>query len=686
MRRVMHAGLLGAGGGVRRDEERERVMHQGRALWMGRDFEALVAHFEAFSAAQRKKLSKSYAVPSGEAEALATAWCLNPERVLDVVRAQLDSSSALDLMEDLALDHDLPIELRWSDRRSRRKLAKLGLVAPAVSGTPSARECVMPASIAAILAPMLQGVRPSLPLLLGRASEQEVDQLALRFGVDGPGKIPKILGLRDVFMREEHVERLLAMLPEPEWLGGALMVLELGGMCYWQEIFGMELEQKVKAEGEHKVVPLMLRHERTEERDIARHLLELGVLFRIEEPDPGPHALLAIPEELWYGVWTLGRSWLMEWLGATWFDTEDSGLKRQGAGRADDMVARLKWLACEADAGRLTPERTADVAAVSALELEEVEWTIGFAEELGLLVLQEGAWVLDAERLDVLDLPRSGFVRAALYEWCVGIIGETVDRSLGTAIGVDEGWRNDVLGFFAQRGEIAPRWLWSEGVATELTGTGYLRAKDAGTTEGYIAEFALLNGYVWSLKLLWLDVLSLLPEQQWYPVGLVSELLQLLSAMTVFTHLSSVLEANGASLYIPAQRSSFLTDHVHVNAFDAWLEDIVTELMGPLGVAEFSEDRERVWLDTRMLSVESPVGLEEEQRVQILEDLLGEEVAERFSPPRPAANGWRPLVQVSARDEDERRVALTTSVRELLSRVRGRKIARYEGDVLVLGD
>ena len=633
-------------------------------------FAGLVEHFDAFSEAERQALAARYGVPATDPTTLARTFCARPERVLEVLEEHLPGAAAWQLVEELAYDHDLLVDIAFVTARMRRQLVQLGLLKPSGRDSKLTLENSLPGAIASILAPRLQSSRASLPILLGRMGCDDLRGLGRRLGVSLPtqgSRVELLMELAQVMSASDFLQRVLDRLDDPEWIGAALMTLELGGMCYWQEVFGHDLEAhrddvaSAEADGPapvNNVVPLLGRQDRLEEEAIADSLIGLGLLHRIEEPG-NPYPLVVIPEELWGGLWALGRDWLMDWTAEIFYGLREGAVRRQVS--LEDARDGMKWLACEADHGRLRVEASVEeedppasgkppygLCEISRQRIREArsgdeeqarrsERLALLARELGLFVEDaRGTLAVDEAQIELLDAPRPSFVRRVLHDWCTCRISARADEPLAQALGLDETWRGRVVAALQARQEVLPPWLLSEGLDTSHTGAGCLRDPALGGPEVLMMELGLTNSYVWSTKLLWLDLISMQEADCHYPLDALRELLQMAAALTLFGHLSSLIEMPGFSYYLPVQRASFLHDPFHTDAFDSWLRAIVAELLEPLGVARLEEDGRgaSVWLDTRHLRVETPMGMQDEQRIEQLRDLLQMEELD-FKPPCP---------------------------------------------------
>lgn len=663
-----------------------------RTAWESRSFQALVDHVASFGEPLRRKLATLYGAPDASAKAIAARWTLDPEAVREVVSQKVRSAQLHTLLEDLVLDHDLPLRVEWSERKHLQQLVDIGLLRPLASrGRGMPRTVTMPGALAAILSPTVTGMRPSLPIILGRMEREEVSAIVGRHGIEEGPLLVMMYELRDHFEEPDTLERVLDMLPEPEWLGGALMAIELGGMCYWQEIFGTGVEQP-----EENIVPLMRDFERRQEQDIALTLAELGLIFRLEG-DPSGYPMLAIPEELWHALWTLGRGWLMEWVTHTIDALVDNGARKlRSVAATEPLQHRLKWLLCEAlvDPFRYPPseELLEQFSQKSGIPTEVCAAAIEDAMSLELLGITENTEAEDRsepelwlepeedENLEPLELGRAAFARHVLRAWTMGAFGERSDRHAAQAIGLDEAWRQQVLELeLTPYDALLPAWVQGEGLEPQMTGTGYLRNLSTSTPELLMLELGLVNSYIWSTKVLWLDLLSLLEDGRWYPLGLLQELFQLVAALTLFNHLAHILEHPAFSHYLPVQRASFLSDPMHVTAFDDWAEEIVTEVLAPLGVAALEDGL--VMLSTRDLRIESPAGMPDELRLESLRELVGDE---NFEFAIPESNGPKLAIAAVHEPEEDGSLSIDSPLPQLFDWLEGKRIVRYEDGRLIL--
>lgn len=653
-----------------------------------RYFTELVAHLDQFGERQREQIARVFGVASVHSASIARRWFDDPEAFVSTVESKIGSKQAFGFLLDLAAEHDLPMEVEWIAPRFRKKMTDMGLLSTQRSEDGELLG-VVPGAIAAMLADRLEGMRPSLPVMLGRYSQEELVALAQRYDVPVQGtRIDMVMTLSEFFARPEAVELMMERLPDPEWIAAAMMILELGGTCFWPEIFGYDLDASL--DDDQKVVPFMRVHERNEERAIAETLLNLGILYRLEAEQVGaPYPMVAVPEEIWKGLWKLGRGWLAEWMANSFQMLEEQGARRLQAVVLDDLQAAMKLLALETEreALPLTEAYLPSQAMYARLgALFEPERPDGFVDtvwnlamNLSILVPAQraDAVILNTEQAYLLDIARPAFVRHVLSEWCAGIVGGLVDRNLGQAIGLDDLWREMAIRALIEERDLVPMWMFSQGVPSGTTGAGNLRDVDSGMQDMLLFEMDLTNSFVWTIKLLWLDLLSLLEAERWYPIAGMVEMFQYTACMALFSHLQEILNDPKLSwVYLPVQRTSFFTDPYHTEQFEIWVRDLIAHLFAPLGLAALSDDGESVWLDTRLMRIESPWDWPDEERIGLLREIFNDDAFE-FRLPSAAGPGLRALG--NAREITAGSVRLSEPMDVLREVLRGKRIKRFDG-------
>lgn len=632
--------------------------------YKGEYFRAWVRHFRRFNPGHLRKVAARFGFADASAESLARDFCDDPSVLVNAVHENLRDAEAWEILRELALQHDLHVTLGGTTRKARKELFDIGML-PRVE----TREAVLPAAAAAILAPLLPA-RTTLPTLLGALSEEELATIADIWEVDEePSRIGLVLSVAERLTRPGIVDELLERLPETDYLGAALVAIELGGFCYWQEVFGYDVEEKLD---DSKVVPFMRSEDRETEEDMAAALIEHGVIFRIDET---PHAMLTVPEEMWQGIWTHGRRWLAEWVHEIYMLVEGSGAgmkAREGLGF--DMQGVLKWLSCEAVLGE-----TEEVTLRAKTSMPEEQFSPFYAVAAETSVMSAaGEQLFDS----VLDLPPDAFARQMLAEWSAGYIGASADSALSMAVGLDESWRQIIVETFTGRGEFLPRWTRFQGVESQMTGAGTLRAVAPDDPFEILAdEFSSTNRIIRLAKLIFLDLTSTLSESYYYPLSSMAELLQISTAFSIFASTIYALEDSREPLYIPLQRASYLNDTFHASEFEAWMGDILDHLMVPLGIAERSANGEAVRLDTETMRLPSPADTTDHARAELMRELLHDPGLDlRF--PTHLGGQLRQVPVVEAGDEIE----ITTPVEVIRDWIGNRRIVEFDGSTLRVED
>ncbi len=646
-------------------------------------FDALLEHLDAFDGSDRERLAELYSASSAAPVDIAHQWCKRPDEFIEVVEREVGDTDAWRVIDLLAQEHDLPVELNWVGRKEHKELIRLGLMKPAPRRVGKRDLNWIPGAVAAILAPRLSGTRPTVPVLVGSQPREAIDAIAAEHGISTDGsRVEVVLRIAEAFADPEFVDTIVTRLPHPDWIGGAMMTLELGGICYWREIFGQELED---APNEGNVVPLMRSEERHEQREIAACLLELGIVYRVEE-EGADLPLVAVPEELWLGLWTLGQGWLLDWTSLSFTDLEDVAIRQSRDEIGWDAQAVCKWLICEAQAENLwlddgeisvpSLDRLDDVAAGLEIDWDAV---LGLADDLHLFKNAGGVYHMTEHAGELLDLSRQAFVREVLSGWAVGIIGSAADPHLPLAVGLDEQWREHLVELFDAQHEGLSPWMEYEGIEHMETGAGCLREIMEGDEEFMLLELGLTNTFMCISKVHWLDLLSLLETDTWYSVTGLRELLQMVTSYGLFSQIGHIVQDPQSNYYFPVQRPSFLTLPNHTDAFGDWLLDVITALLEPLGLAELSEDGERVWLDTRRLRIPTPPEWPDQPRVHLVREVLGEPELDFAMP-----DFQGPSLHSVPEHDDEDLVSVDLPLTALLQACEGREIVGFDGKMLRL--
>ena len=652
-------------------------------------FGVLVEYLSEFPEGQLSALAERFGSSGEEPAAIARTWCQRPDAYLDVLDETIRDETAWSALFEIVYEHDAPIETDWLGMSVHNQLVDVGVLNELTTSPFHDRDIVLPGALAALVAPRLDDTRPSLPILLGQDTDERIRGLASEYDLSDSGsRIEVILRVMDFMSQPDNVERVLQRVSNPDWLGMAMMILELGGICYWKEVFGHDLDDDSDPVGDGgKVVPLMRKEERSQERYMADALIGLGIVFRVE-PERSAHPMVAVPESLWGPMWNLGRQWLLDWLSQTHFGVKDRGIGATPDAFGPDLQRIGKWLVCESASGKVTLEdervdsqslgRLRSVASSEGVDLESA-----FENLFDLSVLRrglDGFVTLGAEYKKLLDMPRPAFVENVLYEWCGGFLGSSLESHLPKAIGLDEEWREQAVEILRARHEFIPHWMEFEGVPQERTGAGCLRETANSTPEQLADELGIANGYVWSVKMIWLDLLSVLESERWYPLDGLVELMQFSASVCLFSQIGRLLDDPRAYFYIPVQRTSFLEDPVHTSEFEMWLEDVLDGLFVPLGIAQRRCEDDYLWLETEHLRVDTPPGWIEQDRKDLIAEVVGDHGD--FELPSNRNTSLRTVSEPSESDSDV--IPLDYPIDTILRAARGHKIETFHEDALSL--
>ncbi len=650
----------------------------------------LILHFSELSESRKQAVAEIYGQNDPSARELAELVMGGPEPLRRAVEHRIRGAKGWHFFREMVINHNRALRVAGASSQQRGPLMELGLLATGVDEQ-GRQVATMPAGIAMVFAEEARGHRASMPLLLSTQSEERLDALAQTWGVDqGGSRGETILALADTFRRSETFDAILERLPNEDWLGDALTVLELGGTCFWPQVFGFDAEDYAMKGGDN-VVPMMDREMRRQQQEVAERLLELGVLIRFEievgKEDLPP--MVAVPQELWPPFLDQGMSWLEGWVhqamaGASHHSVEASGEMDQG-----DLVGVAKWLCLEADRGRV--EVTGE-GLVQSLQRDlsetyqgdrplDLEATVAWLRRLRVLEGDRGALKVNAEKASGLDEEGEVFVEALLSNWIAGASGSEADEDLAAAIGLDSDWQGQINARRHQYADLVPRWMEHEGVEAQLTGAGCLR--DPGTAPEEVLQFELLMTikYAARTKLLWLDALSRLPRGRSVPMVGVVDLLRTAAAYSSFEKIGQVLSSHPAQIYLPFQRSSVLMDPRHLEVMETWVEKVFDRLLVPLGVADRDEEREMVRLKNEGLKVE------------LLPDWVteglgraSEKVFKEGETPEPEPSKVSLRAVHSGGNGQSRRLPITVELQELRRQIESSSIEAFDGEHILLSD
>ncbi|MFB6264101.1 MAG: hypothetical protein ABEL76_10830, partial [Bradymonadaceae bacterium] len=560
----------------------------------GRHFLQLVDYLGDFSAAHREELADLYGAEDSSADRLARYWCTHSAQFLEVVEERIVSRRGRAVLETLANEHGIELDVDWVGRAVQQTLSDLGLFGPhrRIEG---AESVTFPGTLAALVAPLIGVDRSTLPILLGSLSRSSLAERASALGLSDRGSRGELfLRCADFLTAPGAVDEVTARLPNRETLGPAVMVVELGGTCFWREIFG---EAAPGEESDGTVVPLIRGDRRARELEMADCLIDHAVLYRFDSPH-SPHQMIAVPEELQTQVWRVGRDWLREWLRETHRRAAE-GATAGSLSERSTLQAVGKWLACETvdegiafDEDGPPPETIGRLAEASELSEASIRDRLELLVELS--VFERGGegneLTIGSQADSLLDAPLASLVGEVLYEWTAGFAGRRADRWTARVIGLDAAWRERAVEMLRARRGAVPDWMREGGVPPEETGCGWLREVDDHPPRMLTSEIDLLTGIVWRAKVTWLDLVEQLDPGRAYRLERIAELFQLSAAHALYEEIGELLDPPRGGYYLPLERPSVLGDPGALDEFVEWTVDVVESLMGPLGVAELTED------------------------------------------------------------------------------------------------
>lgn len=655
-----------------------------RPAWQSIYFQDLVRHFELFPLAERERLARLYLSDRETPEALAMQLCLYPERLQELFSRHPISQQAMDLLGGLAIEHDLPVHVHGAQGENMdalRELRDLGLLvwdAKALKpvgrshmrriGLSKPLQVTFPGAFVLALPEVFEPSRPSLFLLSSLLSGDEVRELGARHDIAAGSRVVVLMELAEKFKSEGFVEGLIDRFEEPDTIGLAITALELGGMCYWQDIFGFDGEEGPPPSPAHvrgepdaiglvteeadeeegkvaKILPLVKDDMMRLQQSASRVLQDYGIIYKFDVEEY-QYAMLAVPEELWMNLWTLARNWILGWIDHTFQDLDETALSqsqlepefdRRTPQRTEEWIRLMVAVLADHHDPAHEQSSTLSIAQIAAaidelgvsLPAEHVETLTLLGAHLGIFVVeQDGEQVrLGEDAASLLEQRSVELVQKMLRLWSMGRSTFTLERHVGLATGLDESWRQvaskivtSVLEEQATPSAELPFWMAHPGVEHELTGMGYLRDIDHIVEEMVCAEFSIANSVINTTKLLWFDLLHLLDEERWYAISALADLLQFVLAVSLFQHLAHLFDHPELSQYVPLQRPDYLTLPMHVDGLHAWTTTIFEELLEPLGLAMVHG--ERVRLRTRHLEIEGPDDFDHALREQFLENVF----------------------------------------------------------------
>ncbi len=612
-------------------------------------------HFESFDENARTALQNLYGARSNSPQSLGAALCTTPHTLFGNLE-EMFSLQGWELASELALEHGVDIDIAWATKEARESLKLVGFISP--DARPG--EANLPAIFAAIIAKKLNHPPTTLITLLGGEEDTRILELANWYGVGDKNAMLSLLNLSEFFSTLEGAEAIAARLGNLEFLGAAFMIIELGGICFWREIFSNDAAEKT----DDKIVEFVSNEDKVFEQAMTETLMHAGVLFRVEND---PMALAVVPEELWNGLWSLGNEWIQEWSRTSFFDLQSNSSPMQTASESLDFQSTLKWIALE-----LSKNEGLDVSDLESKLPEPLQQYFSkyltFADKVRVFKTPERT-ALNESFLPTLDLQPDLFSTEMLNEWVCGFveIGDVEDDvSFSTMMGLDETWREYAHDFLKEMNDFVPPWILKSGVPTNETGHGYLRDEELGDEEIQL-EVTIVNRIFQRSKLLLLDLMSLLKRDVWYSSSSLSEVFQMCCSASIFSHLSAVLNDPSLRLYIPLYRASFVGGELESGrAFDKYISNVIRDLFHPLGIVEISDTCFK--LKSRPLVISSLVFSDEERR-QTIDEIFEGEFEFSLVPPKPKPN----FFQVSEG------LSITKPLAVLFAESEGSKIASFNG-------
>ncbi len=611
-------------------------------------------HFERFDDQRRTALKDLYGATSNSPQSLAKALYLGPEILHQALTDQL-SPQGWELASELALEHGVDVDTGWATKEARDALKKMGFISP--DARPG--EANLPGIFAAIIAKELQHPPTTLVTLLGSEEDTRIKTLAAAYGVGNESAMLSLLNLSEFFSTVEGAEAIAAKLGSFEFLGAAFMIIELGGICFWREIFGSDLDEK----SDDKVVGFASAEEKMFERAMTETLMDSGVIFRVENE---PMALVVVPEELWNGLWSLGNEWIQEWTRTSFHDLHAHLVQSQTPSLRLDFQSTIKWVALE-----LLKDPNVDFSALDKKVPEglgrDLSKYLDLAEKVGAFT-NKNTRILNEAFLPTLELSPELFSAEILNEWVCGFIEISGKEgvSFSTMMGLDESWRVFAHQFLIEIDDFVPPWILESGVASIETGHGYLRDGEHGDEEIQL-EVTIVSRIFQRSKLLLLDLMSLMKRDTWYSITSLSDVFQMCCSASIFSHLSVVLNDPSLRLYIPLYRASFVGGELESGrAFEDYIYVLLNDLFAPLGIADVASSSFR--LRSHPLTISNLVFSEEERRQTIEEIFEGEfEFSLESSPSKPS------FFQVLEG------LSITKSLRDLVDASEGQAICSFDG-------
>ena len=599
----------------------------------------LDSHFAHFDEDSREALKVLYSAKTNACEDLSLALCENAHTIREAFFASTDQDSWA-LAAELTLEHGVEVDIGWSTREAQETLQKWGCIPP--RGRSQSGQTNLPGAFAALFtAPQQFG--STLITLLGIHDPEKVESLCQRYRQPSPNTMLGLLNLSEYFTDFEAASDIIDAFGESGFLGAPFMIIEMGGVCFWQEIFGSKDTQNI--------VGMMSKEEKNFESSMIAALMEAGLLFE-KETEGVPLAI--VPEELWNGLWSIAIEWIYEWVRTAFEDLEVNIQQSATQEKALDLQATIKWLALENTWNHLEeklPEELRDqlpnclylASCLGAFTEDSARYKEGDSQGKKIVgrdplwspegplfngeprVTTKGYQRLNAAFQSTLDLEPAVFRREILNEWVCGFVSMNQDKtSFSKLLGLDEGWRQRMLEDRKASQRFVPPWMTQVGVPAVMTGHGYLRDRRFGDEELEL-EVELVNRIFQLSKLMLLDLMSLLKTDTWFSVASLSELFQMCCSASIFSHLPNVLDDPSLGLYIPLYRANFVGGEMEsARDFGEYIVCVFTDLFRPLGFLSVNETA--FCLHRKIPRIQSLLVTEEERAL-----LFAEIFEDRFS-------------------------------------------------------
>ena len=695
--------------------------------------------------ARRLQISQCWGAGTHTPMGLYQFFIEDRQRFTDKLAGLALGTSPKNLLTEMMQEHSLPVTLYPEDHDNRQLLARAGLIYPYPAQWGPVQEglgqwgWVMPVEIAVLCAASLDLFRFSMPLLLGRLSQEELDRICQNLSL--PSRGPFVPTALNVAMSLGNPERLGALLLNPDWYEPAFtlpLLLEWHGVCHRHEIFSF-------AWGDQTLRPLTARHHQRREQALEQDLRDHGLIFAYEinipaEESPDGQArteeLVVLPEELRPLLWQINRQ-IQEQGFLEGFERAPGWTMRPRQAQLKALaepVDLLKGLCCLLDQTPLpcpTSDSTGQAhlpkATTSRLEMLHVkpaaswEAMVFWGQHLKVLGLDTERAHLQtgpvASRL--LDQGPAGWSQAVLQAWAEGLATPRLDQAQNNALGISQRWLDEVkpwLGKDRYRAEPlegwwrfmsepnplrnppiqphaplrmpasnglqrpVPSWPQAPGCTVEQDILcGYPRT----TAERERVEYELLlvEGIIQTFRLLLLDLLSGLGNT---PIerSTLTSITQDIASFSVHLNLPVMFFDPMGQTFIPVRPPTYLLEAANDNHFEEFSQFILEDVLLPAGAVEETQDGKLRLLGARLL-IKTPRWFNAGARASALSGLVGHDPEELLSrSPAPAM-----LRQVTAgadgTGESEEKLWLGRPLADLRQAVAQHTIKEIENGYLI---